>query len=326
MDTLSIESDNIEELLLEPNNNNNKKLNTLIIIKFCWTEFNNNSDLLSALLILIIDIIFFVGKWFPKFIPSLVTELSYTSLSFLGLLSYPFQFIALKKKIGDIQMSIKYKNWYVSTWNIFLVIIRIESIISIFVYFVVGLCLIFKYNDIPDIVFKISVPMGFISIFVNLGKDIMIFILNIWIAKKINNINTNNKKLKIIYKLYTDKNYNSIIHYKTINLGLWIRSNMDPSTWNKFIKELIERSEENFIIMEEDLIFLKENLSKNIKIQRNMACIGIVLNVMGDVSMGLCKMFPYSKLQATIDLTMAVLYDIRLLIKKCLQCYQRCNM
>ncbi len=78
--------------------------------------------------------------------------------------------------------------------------------------------------------------------------------------------------------------------------------------------------------MDEDLIFLKENLSKNIKIQRNMACIGIILNIMGDISMGLCKMFPYSRLQATIDLTMAVLYDIRLLIKKCLQCYQRLKM
>jgi len=66
---------------------------------------------------------------------------------------------------------------------------------------------------------------------------------------------------------------------------------MDPSTWNKFNKELIERSEENLIIMKEDLIFLKENLSKNIKIQRNMACFGIILNVMGDISMGLCKMF-----------------------------------
>ena len=88
MDILSIESDENEDIvepLLEPNR---KKLNTLTVIKFCWTEFNNNSDLLSALLILIIDIIFFVGKWFPQFIPSLVTELSYTSLSFLGLLSY----------------------------------------------------------------------------------------------------------------------------------------------------------------------------------------------------------------------------------------------
>ncbi len=237
MDIVPIESNenedivDIEEPLLEPNNNKKLNITHELGFKFYWTEFNNNSDLLSALLILIIDIIFFVGKWFPKFIPSLVTELSYTSLSFLGLLSYPFQFIALRKKIGDIQMTVKYKNWYVSTWNIFLVIIRIESIISIFVYFVVGLCLIFKYNGIPDIVFKISIPIGFISIFVNLGKDIMIFILNILIAKKIININTNNSELKIIYKLYTDETYNSIIHYKTINLGLWIRSNMDPSTW-----------------------------------------------------------------------------------------------
>ena len=59
MDILSTESDDVEDPLLE---SNRKKLNTLTVIKFCWTEFNNNSDLLSALLILIIDIIFFVGK------------------------------------------------------------------------------------------------------------------------------------------------------------------------------------------------------------------------------------------------------------------------
>nr|QBK88557.1 MAG: hypothetical protein LCMiAC01_02340 [Mimivirus LCMiAC01] len=337
MDSLSIQSENIEaytyydEPLL---NNNKKKLNILSIIKFikfCWTEFNNNSDLLSALLILIIDIVFFVGKWFPKFIPVLITEFSYTALCFLGLLSYPFQFIALIKKIGDIHMSIKYKNCYIATWNIFLVIIRIESIISILVYFVVGCCLIFKYNAIPDVVFKISIPIGFISIFTSLGKDILTFILNIWIAKKIKYIEIENDhqklKLKIIYKLYTDKYYhNNVTCYNTVNLGLWIRSNMDVGTWRKLSKELIKRSEEEFIIMDDNLIFLKENLLKNIKIQRNMACIGIVLNIMGDISMGLCKMFPYSKLQATIDLVMAVLYDIRLLIKKSLQCMQRCGM
>ena len=52
----------------------------------------------------------------------------------------------------------------------------------------------------------------------------------------------------------------------------------------------------------------------------------LVLNIIGDISMGLCKIWPYSRIQGTINIVMAVLYDIRLGIKKTLQCVQRCKM
>ena len=68
-----------------------KKLNCCDV----WNEFRNNSDLIAAMTILVIDIMFFVGIWFPNHIPKLVTSVSYTSLSFIGLLIYPFMLMSL---------------------------------------------------------------------------------------------------------------------------------------------------------------------------------------------------------------------------------------
>jgi len=349
----------------------------IYIVNFCWIEFKNNSDLLTAIVIYIIDIIYFIGKWFPN-LPELVSSISYTSLCFIGLLNYPFLFMATKKKIVDIYMCIKYKNYIITIWNVFLIIILIESIISIGLYFVAALCLIFKFSSVANTIFKIYIPIGFINIFTNISNSIITFVLNIYIAKKLNNTDYND--LEIIYNVYVQHQKLTYRDYdkKIICLALLTRSNMDVGTWNAFYKEIKKRAEYTISNMNNDVmsvtlshslhydyeektqsslhnndvmsvtlshslhynyeektqsslhnneyIFLKRNLLKNIKIQRCMALFGLILNLMGDISMGLCKIFPYSKLQAVINIVMATLFDIKLVIKKTLQCIQRCSM
>ncbi len=310
--TSSITSED-HPLLYNTDTQPKKKLNCCDV----WNEFRNNSDLIAAMTILVIDIMFFVGIWFPNHIPKLVTSVSYTSLSFIGLLSYPFMLMALYKKYGDIYLSVKHKNCLISTWNIFLFLIIIEGLISIMVYLVAGLMLIFKYDTGAHIIFNIYKPIGIVYIFVNLFKSITTFILNWVVAKKLKEIENNNPQLLVMYHLYmyTD------IGNEDVTLGLLARSNMDPSSWLCLQKEL-KQKEETYDIEK----FIYTNLLKNVNIQKHMAILNLVLNILGDISMGICKIWPYSKVQGTIMIIIAVLYDIRLGIKKTLQCIQRCKM
>lgn len=282
-----------------------------------WTEFRNNSDLFAAMIILAIDIVFFVGIWFPNHVPKLVTSISYTSLSFIGLINYPFMFMALYKKCGDISLSVKHKNCLISTWNIFLVIIIIEGIISILVYLVAGFMLIFKYKTGATYIFNFYRPIGITYIFINLFKSITTFILNCCVASKLKKIENDNPKMVVMYQLYMNKDTGN----ESVWLGLLTRSNVDAASFLKFNKKLKNKDENDDIET-----FIYKNLLKNVNIQKWMAVINLTLNIMGDISMGLCKIWPYSRVQGTINIIMAILYDIRLGIKKILQCIQRCKM
>jgi len=282
-----------------------------------WVEFRNNSDLITAMIILVVDIFFFVGIWFPNHIPLLVTSISYTSLNFIGLLNYPFMFTALYKKIGDICLTVKHKNCLISTWNIFILCIIVEGIISIMVYLVAGFMLIFEYKVGALHIFNFYKPIGITYIFINLFKSITTFILNSVVAKKLKKIEDDNVKLLNIYHLY-------IYEYTengSVWLGLLARSTMDSATFLKFYKKLKNKDYDDNIEK-----FIYTNLLKNVNIQKHMAILNLTLNILGDVSMGLCKVWPYSRAQGTINIVMAVLYDIRLGIKKTLQCIQRCKI
>lgn len=275
----------------------------------CLTEISNNTDLIAAILILIVDIIYFVGKWGHMV---WVAKIAFCGLCMLGFVSYPFIWIAFKKKIHDIWKCTQHSLSMLCIWNIFLLLIQIEGALSIASFFVAGCCILTGYTQIYTTIFMIYMPIGYLNIGVTVIKNIVSFCLSVYTAHRLKRVGDN--VYTQIYELYV---YDR--HSTDVCLGLLARSIMDPATWNKM--ESMIKTYPEFAHTD-----VKDHLQKNIRIQYGISIVDLILNLTGDICMGLCRVYPYSKLQACLNLGMAILYDIRLFIKKALQCKQRCKI
>ncbi|MFT4552941.1 MAG: hypothetical protein ACI9S8_001573 [Chlamydiales bacterium] len=276
------------------------------------------TDLISSVTILAVDIIFLIGETVPGFPPK-ITNVSFFTLNFIGLVSLNFQASLLHKTIGDFALAKKTRNQTILISSAAKVVYIASGIILTVSGCVASITRMTHHNDITDELYSISRPWGVSSIVLGIGIDFFEYFTNKSIIGQLKN-GLSDVELHTIKHLFTSPSIALPENTFGSQEAAYIRGRMDKDTWRKFSQD-IQLIEDNNIHKIKGLI--SHVALKNIETQQFVAKANIVLHFAGDVGMAVADLYPGTAIQAGIITTFSSLYTTKLIIQKVQQAKQR---
>lgn len=295
-----------------------------------WTNFSSRcsagvgdflekyTDLVSSITILAIDIIFLLGETVPGFPPS-ITNASFFTLNFVGLLSLNFQASLLRKTIGDCALAKRVLNPTILCSSAAKITYIASGIILTVGGCIASVTRMTHHNDITHDIYSISRPWGVGSVVVGIGIDFFEYFTNKGIIQQLKN-GLSDVELQTIKKLFTTLAPGLPDNAFGSKEAASIRGRMDKDTWRKFSHDIQ-------LIEEGEVYKIRELVShvalKNIETQQFVAKANIFLHFAGDAGMAVADLYPGTAIQAGIITGFSSLYTTKLVIQKVQQARQR---
>lgn len=266
-----------------------------------------HTDLLSSLGYLTLNTCIVASKLFTRF-PQVIGRASNVLLNYMGVIELNFQWNTLWKNFQDTKWAFTYGDRKGYVLSALKTGIKGIDIILCSGLFAASLFALGGYLSVAAKMYRIMRPIGLVSYFPCVGLVISDYFVNRSVLKKIEAIGKSPEKIKQVIKEISLLNTYSKSEEKLFAMQL-VRQ-LDQNVLLTVMKKLQESNRDG--ISEELWTSLKKGIQdKQDYTRANASLIGI-----GYISLGICRAYPNTLLQSSLQWLICLLYTGKIVIEK----------